>query len=251
MNKLRAIIVDDEKNAADLVETMLQENCPEVEILYKANTVIDALKKINQLNPDLLFLDIEMPYANGFDLLQAVPDRNFEVIFTTAYDQYALKAFKFSAVDYILKPISEKSLVIAVNRVLERQNKNQNENINSLLEYIDDGEPKKIALHSSDGIDFVQIMNIVRFEADSRYTKVYMIDGKTYLVSKNIGEFDELLHNYHFFRIHRSHLINLHYVRSVFKKDGGYIIMNDGQRIEVSRRRKDEFLRKMDEISLS
>ncbi|HBS86866.1 MAG: hypothetical protein A2W91_12610 [Bacteroidetes bacterium GWF2_38_335] len=251
MEPIKAIVVDDERHAADLIETMVNNCCPEVEVCAKANSVIEALKKINELKPDLLFLDIEMPYANGFDLLKAVENRTFDVVFITAYDRYAVQAFRVSAVDYLLKPLNEKDVSAAIKKVLEkRKTKSGFGRVENLMENISGKKPKRIALFINDCDTFVEIDDIVRFEADNRYTTVYMTNNVKHFVSRNIGEFEELLNEYNFFRIHRSHLINTAQVKSVHKRDGGYLTMVDGTQIEISRRKKDEFLQKLKEFHL-
>lgn len=246
--KLKIIIVEDEKNSREGLKNLLSEFCPTTEVIGMASNVDEGLKLIKELEPDLLLLDIEMQSATGFDLLEKVADIRFDVIFTTAYEQYAIKAIKFSAMDYLLKPIDIKELIQAVERVQnKRSNGASNQQVKYLLENLQAAPSKinKITLSTSDGMVFLPVSEIIRCEAQGAYTQFNLKNGKKILVSKNLKEYELLLHDYKFLRVHNSHLINLEEVGRYVKADGGYAVMNDGTHIPISNTRKDEFLELM------
>jgi two-component system, LytTR family, response regulator len=246
--QLKAVIVDDEKGARESLHNLVQKFCPQIEVSAKAENIEDAYTKIVTHNPELVFLDIEMPNGNGFDLLKKFSELKFDIIFTTAYDHYAIKAIKYSAIDYLLKPIDIDDLKNSVLRVLQkRENKAlQNEQILSLLNNIKpDQKEKKVALPEGDGLTFVNIKDIVRCESDGNYTTIILQENKRIVTSRTLGEYEELFANEGFFRIHRSHLIQLNHLKKYIKGEGGYAIMSDGSQVEVSRRKKTEFLEKL------
>lgn len=248
---LKVILIDDEKGARESLHNLIIKYCPQLEVIAKASNIDEAYKLINELSPQLIFLDIEMPNGNGFDLLQKFTTINFDIIFTTAFDHYAIKAIKYSAIDYLLKPIDIDDLRNAIERVLLKQkNKNlQNEQILSLLSNIKpEQNDKKIALHEGDGLTFVRLKDIVRCESDGNYTTIILEGNKRIITSKTLGEYEELFSNDNFYRVHRSHLIHLHHIIKYIKGDGGYVLMSDGSQIEVSRRKKQEFLDKLSQI---
>ena len=248
---IKALVVDDEKKARDILTGMLNAHCPQVNVIGQADSVSLAEELIRSTKPDLVFLDIEMPFGNGFDLLDRTRDLNFDVVFTTAFDHYAVKAIKFSAFDYLLKPIDVDELKIAVDRLIQNK-KDQNSfygKIENLLSEIKiNGKPKRIAIPSLEGISIVNIDEIIRCEADTNYTRIYLINGEAILVSKTLKEYEDLLTEYHFVRVHHHNLINLNHVQKYIKGEGGYAIMSDGSSVEVSRRKKTEFLEKLSNI---
>lgn len=247
---LNVIIIDDEKGARESLHKLIEKYCPQISVTAKAANIDEAYHLINQLSPQLIFLDIEMPNGSGFDLLQKFNHINFDIIFTTAYDHYAIKAIKYSAIDYLLKPIDIDDLKNAVKRVLQKQKDKtiQNEQLLSLLNNIKpEQNDKKIAIHDGDGLTFVNLKDIVRCESDGNYTTIILDGNKKIVTSKTLGEYEELFANENFFRVHRSHLIHLHHLKKYIKGEGGYVIMSDGSQVEVSRRKKQEFL---DKISL-
>jgi two-component system, LytTR family, response regulator len=245
--KLKAVIVDDEKNACELISAILADKCPEIEVVSSLNSAFEAIQEINRVNPDLVFLDIEMPFASGFDVLEAIPERDFDVIFVTAFNQYAIKAFKFSAAEYLLKPLDEKEIVTAVRKIVAKRSvsREKDERIDLLLKSIQNEKPKKIALYLNENIEFINLDKIVRFEADTRYTYIYFSLGSRQLVTKNIGEFEDLLCDKGFFRVHKSHIVNMEFVKSISKKEGAYLTLQDGTKITVSRRKLDDFVNEM------
>jgi two-component system LytT family response regulator len=243
--KLRTIIIDDETDAVDFISSIVGEYCPGLEVIGKAYNVIDGVQKINEKKPDLVFLDVEMPNGTGFDLLANFPDKDFEVIFITAFNHYAIKAIKFSAVDYILKPINITEFIEAVNKVTQKRtnNKNQgNDSFRMLMENLRTTHPSRLAIPTSDGMEYLNPKDIIRIEADRSYSWFYIIGNRKILVSKHLKEFQDLLSDRYFFRSHNSHLINLKFVRKYIRKEGGYIEMTDGSEIPISRSKKDLFL---------
>jgi two-component system LytT family response regulator len=223
----------------------LAKFCPQVKIIGtagNANTGFDLIKKVS---PQLAFLDIEMPYGNAFDLLNRLEEVNFQIIFVTAFDQYAIKAFKYSALDYLLKPINIEELKNAVDKVTKHINsKSANEKITTLLHNLDPAKTAnpKIAIAGLNGVTFINIENVIRMEAQKNYTIVYINNGQKILATKNLGSFEELLPESLFCRIHHSHIVNLNCIKRYNKGRGGYLEMEDGTEIEVSVRKKDSFL---------
>jgi two-component system LytT family response regulator len=243
--KLKTIIIDDEPNAVDFIFSIIGEYCPELEVVGKAHDVPEGVEKIQELNPDLVFLDVEMPNGTGFDLLTHFPDKSFDVVFITAFNHYAIKAIKFSAVDYILKPINISEFIEAVKKVILKRSdvsSQGDENIKALMENLKSATPSRLAIPTSDGMEYLNPKEILRIEADRSYSWFYLTGNRKILVSKHLKEFQELLGDRNFFRSHNSHLINLKYVRKYVRKEGGYIEMHDGAQIPISRNKKDLFL---------
>jgi len=245
MYKMTAIIIDDEEMSRRTLLTLLTNYIPSVQILGQAANAKEAFDLIQNEQPDLVFLDIEMPNGSGFDLLNLFPKITFEVIFVTAFDQYAIKAIKFCALDYLLKPIDAEELKTAVQKVNEKLGQpTPSPQYDMLFENLkNDSDPNnRIALPSINGLEFVKVKQIIRCEADGRYTRFHLENESQKLVTKNLKEVTLLLESYSFFRIHHSHLINIHKITKYYKGDGGYVVMEDGSSIDVSRRKKDAFL---------
>jgi two-component system, LytTR family, response regulator len=243
--KLRTIIVDDEPDAVNFINSIIGEYCPSLEVVGKAHNVKEGVEKIKEELPDLVFLDVEMPNGTGFDLLSHFPEKEFEVVFITAFNHYAIKAIKFSAVDYILKPININEFIEAVNRViLKRSEKSSqsNDNYKILMENLKSAHPTRLAIPTSDGMEYLNPKDIIRIEADRSYSWFFITGNRKILVSKHLKEFQDLLSDRYFFRSHNSHLINLKYVRKYIRKEGGFIEMQDGEQIPISRNRKELFL---------
>lgn len=241
----RAIIIDDEKDSRDAINNMLINYCQNIEVVGQAGDVKAGISVISEEKPDVVFLDIRMPDGTGFDLLEQLPKINFQVIFVTAYDQYALRAIKFSAIDYLLKPVDPQQLIEAVEKIKKKPHAfdDIHKKINILLRNKNGIE--RITLPTFEGLKFVNIKDIVRCEAESNYTKFYLITDENILVTRTLKEFEEAFTGLDFVRVHQSHLVNTRYVDRYIKGDGGSIVMADGAEVEVSRRRKDDFLRKM------
>jgi two-component system LytT family response regulator len=242
---INAIIIDDEPKNVRVLKNMLNEFCPEVLLMGEANNTSEGKELIQRKKPELVFLDIEMPYGNGFDLLNALMPIDFEVIFVTAFDKYMLQALKYSALDYLLKPVNIAELKAAVKHAEARINKNSiNQQLTVLLENFKKQESglKKIAVPSAEGFDFILIEDITRCEAQGPYTRIFIKDSRRILVSKPLKEYESILPDNIFLRIHNSHLVNLNYIKKYNRGRGGYIEMDDGTTLEVATRRKDEFL---------
>ncbi|MCF8370842.1 MAG: LytTR family DNA-binding domain-containing protein [Bacteroidales bacterium] len=238
---IRTIIIDDEERGRRTLKTQISKYCPELEIVGEANGVQSGLEIIRHEKPDAVFLDIQMQDGTGFDLLEQIPHVNFAIIFATAYDQYAIQAFKFSATDYLLKPIDPDQLIKAVDKLQSELNSH---NLSKKLEalFSNKNNFEKIALPTFDGIILVKIKEIIRCQSESNYTTLFLPKGDKIVVTKTLKDFDEMLTPLGFFRIHQSHLINMSFVNKYIKGDGGSVKMEDGTVLEVARRRKDTFL---------
>jgi two-component system LytT family response regulator len=242
---IKAIIVDDEQRSRDALNGLIERYCPEVFIIAQANGCQDGIEKAQKFNPDLVFLDIQMPDGSGFNFLEAFEKFNFEVIFTTAHDQYAIKAIRYSALDYLLKPIDPDELKAAVRKFMQNQDKGQiNNNIKVLLENLKNpsNESKKIILSTSEGMHIVSTDDIIRCESDDYYTKFFFLNATSILISKTLKQNEAILSDFNFIRPHKSHLINIKYIKSYLKVDGGYILMTDGSKIPVSRRKRESIV---------
>lgn len=248
---LRAVIIDDETDAVQFIESIIGEYCPELEVVGKAHSARTGVEIIRESAPDLVFLDVQMPHGTGFDLLTSFPEKSFDVIFITAFNHYAIQAIKFSAVDYILKPINISEFIEAVKKVQEKRASEEYQNLNyqALLENIRAPRPSKLAIPTSEGVEYLHTAEIIRLEADRSYSWFFMTNGKKHLVSRNLKEYQELLSDMNFFRPHNSHLINLEHVRKFIRHEGGYIEMNDGSTVPISRGKRDLFLVQMARIS--
>jgi two-component system LytT family response regulator len=250
---IRVVIIDDERNAINSIELIINEYCTNAEVVGTASSAADGRNIILSQQPDLVFLDIEMPRGNGFDLLEMLPERNFEIIFITAYNNFAIKAFKYSAIDYILKPIDIEEFIEAVDKAEKRINEKKQPAPRSMSKYdvlldnIRSSKPTKIMVPTSEGQIYIDIKEISRIEAEGSYSMLYLTNDSKILVSKNLKEFETMLGDSDFFRPHNSHLINLEHVKKYVVKDGGYIEMTDGTIVPISRRRKEFFIEKMQE----
>ena len=244
---LKAIIVDDELDAVNFIQSLIDEYCKEIEVVGKAHSAREGIREIRDKSPDLVFLDVEMPHGSGFDLLANFPKKSFDVIFITAFNHYAIKAIKFSAVDYILKPININEFIEAVKKVIKTREheKYQDMNFEALFENLRSSLPGKLAIPTSDGMEYLNTKEIIRIEADRSYSHFFMLNGKKFLVSRNLKEYQELLSDRNFFRTHNSHLINLDHIKKYYRHDGGYIEMVDGSTVAISRNKKDLFLLQM------
>lgn len=246
---MKVVIIDDEINGRETVRQYLSFYCDDVEVIGEANSVESGVELLSKQTPDIVFLDIQMQDGTGFNLLEKLPQRNFKVIFVTAYDQYALKAIKFSAADYILKPVDPDEFVDAVQRVqaelaTQQENQTSDNRLDELLTISKKNDFTKVGLPTSSGIQFVKVDDIVRCEADGSYTQVFMSTGERIMVSKNLKIYEDLFSGNSFLRVHKSHLINISYIDKYMNTggDGGSIAMADGSVVEVSRRKKDELL---------
>lgn len=241
---INAILIDDEEHCRESLTIQLARYCPEVSLLAACASAAEGLKAIERGHPDLVFLDVEMPRMNGFELLQQFTPIPFEVIFTTGYDAYAIKAIRFSALDYLLKPIDKDELIRAIAKIHAKPVPTINQQFDILLEKLSDKPVKlqKIALPSLEGFELVQLESILRCEADSNYTYVYLKTGRKLLVSRTLKEIEELLEGHSFLRVHHSHVVNLNEIERYVRGEGGYLIMSDNSSVTVSRSRKEALL---------
>ncbi|MBB5438580.1 two-component system LytT family response regulator [Pedobacter sp. AK017] len=251
--KIKSIIVDDETKSQSNLKQLLAEYCPAVEVIAEANSPTTALPLIAQHKPDLLFLDIEMGKLSGFDLLKILNgQQDFELIFVTAYDKYGIQAVKACALDYLLKPINILELSSAVDKAIKQIGpKKEDKRLRELVANIDRrDDEQKIAIPLADKIEFITIAKIIRLEAEGNYTHFYLIDNKHHLVCKTLKDYQELLDGHHFIRTHQSHLINFKKISAYVKTDGGYIAMEDGSQVPISRQKKDEVLSRIMKVKL-
>lgn len=239
---MKAILIDDELHNLTNLQVLLNTYCPQVEVCALAQSAEQGKKAVKTYLPDLIFLDIQMPEQDGFAFLGSLDYYNFEVIFVTAYDQYAIQAMRFSAVDYLLKPINIKELVDAVNRAFKQnQLKSQHKQIEYLMDWFkvqSQKEEQRIALSTVEETRFAKVSEIIRCESSNNYTTFFLSDNSKLLVSKPIYEYDELLSNYGFIRCHQSHLVNKAYIKSWLKEYGDFLLLNDGMQIPISRGKK-------------
>ena len=235
---MRAVLVDDEQANLENLQVLLAKNCLEVKVVAISDNIEDAFQKVNLHRPDLLFLDIQMGKTTGFDLLNLITEKTFEVIFVTAYDNYGIQAVKFAALDYLLKPVDPDELIAAVFKAETRmKSKINSEQLNFLLHQIRRTEPGilKIALPQQHEIRYVAINDIIRCVADNTYTFFYLSNNEKILISKPLKEYSDLLKPQGFIRVHQSHLVNPAFVKSWLKEDGGMLLMNNGNKIPVSK----------------
>lgn len=243
---IKAVIIDDEQHCIDRLCSLLPAIInPAIQLAGTAQTVDEGLALISKHQPQLVFLDVQIADKTGFDLLKAIPDAQFQVIFTTAHDKYALQAFRFCALDYLLKPVDADELQNALMKVTSMKNNNGiSEQISELLKGMSN-KPRKIGVPTLNGIVFIPVSEIIRCHADGNYTELHLAGKKQMVVSKTLKEFENLLADYSFFRVHHSDLVNLEYVKSYNKGKGGYLILDDSSSVEVSSRRKEELLKKL------
>jgi two-component system LytT family response regulator len=238
----KAIIVDDENKGRRSLERLLELLKAPIEIIDTAANVSEAVHKIDSLKPNLVFMDIMLQKGTGFDVLEKISFKNFHLIFVTAFDQYALKAFRYSAIDYLTKPLDPDLLEESINRLVESK---PNDELSTKLEALKDNHKslEKLALHDAQGIQLVKVNEVLFCKSSNNYTEFHLANQKPILVSRTLKEFDELLSGNGFFRVHQSYLINLNRVSQYLKQDGGYVKMEDGTLIGVSRRKKEELLK--------
>ena len=241
---ITAIIVDDDKKVRDSLKKLIVEHCPSVQVLAEAGSVDEAFSLIKKHSPQIVFLDVEMPSGTGFELLKKFTKVNFKVIFVTGHADYAIQAIKFSAVDYLLKPVDSDDLIESVSKAIREINFDHHHHYQGLLQNLIPETVQKLAVPIKDGIAFLSPEEIIRLEADGAYTQIYSIDKKN-TAAKNIKEFEILLKDQSFFRSHKSHLINLLHVKLYNRVDGYFVQMSDGSTVEISRRKKDEFIELM------
>jgi two-component system LytT family response regulator len=240
---LTTILIDDEKNSLEALRMEIEINCPTLEVVAACRGPHEGLEAIKENSPDLVFLDIQMPDMNGFELLQSIPEVDFDVIFVTAYDTYPMQAIKVSALDYLLKPVDSEELKRAVDKVEKsqslRQSKAQVDFLLTNLHQNPDQGFSKIALPTMKGLDFVSIEDILYCSADGNYTSIHTISREKYVITRTLSEFEEMLKNPIFFRTHKSYLVNLNFIKQYIKGSGGEVILKDGTSVQVARARKE------------
>jgi two-component system LytT family response regulator len=246
MGKLRAILIDDERSSLQSLTYELNAYCPDVEVIAAYKDPGEGLDRVRKAEFDLLFLDIEMPGMNGFDLLQQMPEMHFAVIFVTAYDQFAIKAFEFNAIDYLLKPVRKEKLIQSVQRVVDQQQQKLDKHgLEALIQNIRVQTRiglEQIALPTGDGFSMVHINDINYLQADSNYTWVYLTNLKKHLIAKTLKEMESMLDFPQYFRAHKSYLVNLNQVAHYTRGQGGYLVLKDGTQIPVARTQKPELM---------
>ncbi len=236
----RAILIDDLENARISLRKDLEDYCPDVEIVGEADGVVSGARLIRAVQPDIVFLDIHMKDGNGFDLLEILGSTNFALIFTTSSDEHAIRAFRYSAVDYLLKPIDYEQLQDAVKRATRMPDTTLN-----LLRGNLSGQRRRISLNSQEKVDVVELDDIIRLESSGAYTVFHLRDGGQIIVTRTLKEYDELLTRDGFLRVHQSHLVNMKFIRSFIKTDGGYLKLTTGHDIPVSSRKKSDVMREL------
>ncbi len=245
----RIAIVDDEADARQLLRSMITTLCPDVEICGEADSVESAYVLIRQTQPHAVLLDISLEEENSFELLDKFKQPTFQVIFTTAHDEFALKAFRYHALDYLLKPINPVELVQTIDRIKEGYSGNYPNRVRNLLESTRSGQLNKIALSSQEGMVFLRLDQIIRIESEGSYSTFYLLNQERHVVSRPMREFEDLLPKDLFFKLHQSHLINLAFVKKILREEGGYALMEEGCKVPIARRRKDEFLETMRQMT--
>jgi two-component system, LytTR family, response regulator len=244
---INAIIIDDERHSCDALKMLLGRCCPQVQLTALCYSAEEGIKKINELKPQLVFLDIEMPHMNGFQMLEQLHKIDFEVIFTTSYYQYAITAFKFSALDYLLKPVDREELEKAVQKVSKKISPPVSQQLEILLQKIN--QPaitvQRIALPTMQGLEFVPVNSIISCSSNNNYTEFFLADKKKLLVSRTLKEVEDMLADHSFLRVHNSHVVNLNAITRYVKGEGGYLVMIDGSTVDVSRSRKELLLQRL------
>lgn len=241
---IKSIIVDDELKSRESLRILVQDFCEGTEVLALCQNVAEGIQAIQQHKPDIVFLDIQMQRETGFDLLAKIKEIDFEVIFTTAYSEYAIKAFKFSAIDYLLKPIDIDELKKAIQKVEKKLNSDIGGRLQQLIQNLrqDSSENYRLAIPTAEGLVFIKVSDILYCVASSNYTEIYLTDGKKHLVSRTLKEYEEMLESHEFFRIHHSYLINLNGIKKYVRGEGGYVVMVNDKALDVSKRKKESFL---------
>ena len=251
MIELKAVIIDDESDAVNFIRSIIEDHIKELRVVGTAQSAREGVKVIKATDPDIVFLDVEMPRGNGFSLLEHFPEKTFDVVFVTAFNHYAIQAIKLSAVDYILKPINIKEFINAAGKIIQKHfdESFQNQNYSNLFENLRSTMPSKLAIPTSEGMEYLNTKDILRVEADRSYSWFFLADGRKILVSRNLKEYHELLADKNFFRPHNSHLINLEYVKKYIRQEGGSIALTDGTEVPVARGKKDLFLAQMERFA--
>jgi two-component system, LytTR family, response regulator len=239
---LKAVLIDDDESNLSAMSEKLGKHCPQVTIIALCENGEDGIKAIETLKPDLVFLDIEMPVMNGFVMLQKLTYKDFDLIFVTAYDHYAIQAIRFSAIDYLVKPVDIEELKAAVGKAVAEKNKRTPAlQLDLLLELLQLKQPRRIPIPTNDGLRFISMDDIIYLEASNNYTYIFLNTNQKLLVSRTLKEFEELLPPETFVRIHHSHIINKFFIEKYIRGDGGQVVMKNGTTLDVSKRKKSDF----------
>ena len=240
---LRAVLIDDDESNLSGLSEKLRNHCPQIEIIALCDNAQDGIRAIESLHPDVVFLDIEMPVMNGFVMLQQLVFKNFELIFVTAYDNYAIKAIRYSALDYLVKHVELEELKVAVSKAeANRRNRPADSQIELLLEWLQKKEPRRIGIPTAEGLQFINLEDIVYLEASNNYTNIYLSTRQKFLVSRTLKDLEEILPQETFLRIHHSNIINKCFVERYIRGEGGQVVMRNGNVLDVSKRKKAAFL---------
>jgi len=248
---IKAVITDDEEDARVSLELLLKKFCPDVEIIAICKGPLEALEFLKEQTPDLLFLDVQMPHMSGFDMLEKIEKASFQTIFVTAHDKYAIKAIRFSALDYLLKPVDVDELLSAVERVRESKGKEQDSSgLDSVLHNVKNrlGTQGKLAIPHSKGMDFINLQDLIYCRAEGSYTRIYLDGKEPLLASKGLKEFANILDPKAYCRVHHSCMISLEHVQQYIQGEGGYVIMSNGDHVDIARRRKEDFMKLISRI---
>jgi len=251
---MQAIIIDDEKNSREALRKKIMAYCPQVQLVAEGSDGEEGLRLIAQYNPAIVFLDIEMPRMNGFTMLQQLPAKEFHLVFTTAYDQYAIDAIRYSAFDYLVKPVDTKELQNCVGRIAEKELQNQGtcpQQVQLLLQQLLKTKqvPQKMAISTANGLELIALDEVVYLEAASNYTNIHLSNARPLLTSKTLKEYEDMLPETIFFRVHNGAIININFIKKFIKGEGGQLQMTNGVLIDVARRRKDELMQLLQSIT--
>ncbi|MFM7023821.1 MAG: LytR/AlgR family response regulator transcription factor [Flavobacteriales bacterium] len=243
---MKAVIIEDEESGRETLKNYLAQYCPDVKLVGMADSLLTGEELIKKTSPDIVFLDVEMPYGNGFDLLEKFDNISFEVVFVTAFSHYAIKALNLCASYYILKPVDIDELILAVNKIKEKRAKSDVEPSHTkvLIENLKsiNKQTKKVILPVMEGFEIIHVNDIIRCEANDNFTSFHLTNGKKMLICRTLKFYEECLSDFDFVRVHKSHLINLQYVTKYTKGKGGFVTMNDGSQVDVSPNKRDEFI---------
>lgn len=248
---MKLIIIDDEEQQRNFTSSVVKKYCPTIEIVAQAANVKEGIEAIQKYAPDLILLDVEMPDGTGFDLLKKLMPIDFQVIFITAHNEFAVKAFKFSALDYLLKPVDPEELVMTLQKAQQVQKQTQIQmQLSILLNNIQDfaGEVKKLVLKDADNVHIVSISEVMYMQADNNYTSFFLTDKRKIVISKTLKEYEQLLEGKGFFRCHQSYLVNLNYILRIDKREGGFIVMKDQTQLPLSSRKKEQLLQWLEDL---
>lgn len=242
---LNTILIDDQEFCTEVLQDMLKQIHAEAKVVAVCNSGKEGIKAISKYEPDLIILDVEMPGMTGFEMLQQIKNPGFEVIFTTSFDKYSIEAIRYSALDYLLKPVIAHELKAALDKMDHKQHKNINKQFKTLFQHLDGSRRpvNHVALPSMEGLIFINVIDIIHCESDSNYTTLFLKSGEKMVVTKTLKDIEGLLDGNNFFRIHNSHLINMHHIKKYVKGNAGYVVMNNAANITVARNRKEDFLK--------